>query len=111
MLLYVVVLTIAMIFGGPMKKGLLKTLILIAPMGPFLLAIWAIVRLLRRVDEYVRLKMLETVSIAAAVTAAVTFTYGFMEVAGYPQVSMFAVWPVMGMAWIIVDIIRRVLDR
>lgn len=111
MFLYVVVLTIAMGVGYPMKKGLEKTLILIAPMGPFLLAIWAIVRLLQRVDEYVRLQLLETVSIAAAVTAATTFTYGFMEVAGYPRISMFAVWPVMGIAWILVAIIRGVLDR
>lgn len=111
LILYGIVLTITIYVGEPMKKGLEKTLILITPMGPFLLMIWVIVRLLRRVDEYVRLTILENVSIAAAVTAATTFTYGFMENAGYPQLSMFVVWPVMGAAWILVGVIRCALDR
>jgi hydrogenase-4 membrane subunit HyfE len=111
LILYGIVLTITIYVGEPLKNGLEKTLILITPMGPFLLMIWVIVRLLRRVDEYLRLTILENVSIAAAVTAATTFTYGFMENAGYPRVSMFAVWPVMGAAWILVGVIRCALDR
>ena len=38
-------------------------------------------------------------AIAAAVTAGWTFTYGFLENAGYPRLSMFIVWPVMGAVW------------
>jgi hypothetical protein len=106
MLLYAVVLIIALDVTNPMKTGLLKTLILITPMGPFLLMIWVIARVLRRVDEYERMRTLEEIVIAAAVTAAWTFTYGFLEDAGYPRLSMFTVWPVMGAVWAFAKIIR-----
>ena len=46
-------------------------------------------------DEYQRMQMLETISIAAAITAGVSFTYGFLESAGFPRLSMFAVWGVL----------------
>jgi len=109
--LYAAVLTIALNLGYPMKNGLEKTLVMVTPMGPFLLAIWVIVRMLRRVDEYVRLTILENVAIAAAVTAAATFTYGFMENAGFPKLSMFSVWPIMGTAWVITACVRLTVGR
>jgi len=111
MLLYAVVLIIAIDVGNPMKKGLAKTLVMIAPMGPFLLMIWVIARVLRRVDEYERMRTMESIVIAAAVTAAWTFTYGFMEIAGYPRLSMFTVWPVMGAVWAFAKIILCVRNR
>ena len=68
-------------------------------MLPILLAIWAIVRQVRRSDEFIRKTTMEHIAIAAAVTAGWTFTYGFLENAGYPRLSMFTVWPVMGAVW------------
>ncbi len=38
----------------------------------------------------------ENVAIAAVITAGWTFTYGFLEGVGYPRLSMFSVWEVMG---------------
>ena len=42
-------------------------------------------------DEYQRATYLETFAIGAAVTAGVTFTFGFLENAGFPRLSMFTV--------------------
>ena len=34
-------------------------------------------------------------------TALLTFTYGFLETTGFPKLSMFFVWPLMGAFWVI----------
>ncbi len=99
LLLYAVVLVAALTFGQRMAPGPAQTALYVSPMLPFLLAVWAIVRQIRRSDEFIRKTTLEHVAIAAAVTAGWTFTYGFLENAGYPRLSMFTVWPVMGAVW------------
>lgn len=111
MVVYVVLLLGAMKIGRPMPEGALRTAILVLPMTGFGMAIWAIARHLRRIDEYVRQTLLETFAIGAAITAAVTFSYGFLETAGFPRLSMFAVWPVMGGSWGLVCIVRVLLQR
>jgi hypothetical protein len=61
--------------------------------------VWVIARQFQRSDEFVRLRSLESIALAAGVTAGVTFTYGFLEQAGFPKLSMFTVWGVMGFTW------------
>jgi hypothetical protein len=104
--IYTALLVPSIIYGQAMEAGLLKTFVLTCPMIGFALMIWAIARQFRRMDEYQRLMMLETFALAAALTAAVTFTYGFMETAGYPRLSMFYVWGVMGFFWLVIGQFR-----
>ena len=111
MLVYVVLLFAAIRFGRPMADGLLRTAVLLTPMIGFGLFIWSFARHLGRIDEYLRQNRLETFAIAAAMTAAVTFSYGFLETAGFPFISMFWVWPVMCASWALVCIGRVVLKR
>ena len=99
LILYAGVLVLALSFGPHMAPGALQTAVYVSPMLPFLLAVWAIVRQIRRSDEFMRKLVVEHIAIAAAVTAGWTFTYGFLENAGYPRLSMFTVWPVMGAIW------------
>mgnify|MGYP000908974339 CR=1 FL=1 len=108
---YIVLLVGAIRLARPMDEGVLRTLALVSPMIGFGLMIRAIIRLVARIDEYQRMRMLETFSIAMAITGAVTFTYGFLETAGFPKISMFAVWMVMGVSWGVVGGVRRLLDR
>lgn len=108
---YGVVLVIAMMYGKPMTPGAARTALLLSPMVGFALMIWAIWRMLQRVDEYVRMKLLESIALAAAVTVGVTFTYGFMEIAGYPLLSMFSVWPLFGSAYLVASLTRLVRAR
>jgi hypothetical protein len=99
MVMYLIVLFGALSIGKKMEPGALRTGLLMLPMIPVLLSIWAIARQFKRMDEFIRLRTLESLAIAAAVTAGLSLTYGFLEGAGYPRLSMFWVWPVMGFIW------------
>ncbi|MFC5478343.1 hypothetical protein [Massilia suwonensis] len=109
--LYTIILIAAIRFGRPMAPGVLRTIVLLSPMIGFGAAIWAIVRHLQRADEYIRMRLLENVSLGAAITAGLTFSYGFLETAGYPKLSMFTVWCVLCLSVAAVQLIRKVLDR
>jgi hypothetical protein len=71
----------------------------------------AIVIKCARMDEYMRMRLLENVAIATAITAAVSFTYGFLETAGFPKLSMFTVWIVLAIAFGTVQCGRKLLGR
>ena len=111
LVLYAIVLVAALSIGKRMPPGAAQTLLYVSPMLPFLLAVWVIVRQIRRSDEFVRKTTLEHVAVAAAVTAGWTFTYGFLENAGYPRLSMFTVWPVMGAVWGVLAIAASLRQR
>ncbi len=109
--IYAALLVPTIVYGRRLEDGMVKVLVLSSPMIGFGLAVWAIARHLRRVDEFIRQYTLETLAMAAAITAGVTFTYGFLETAGYPRLSMFAVWPIMATAWIAVNVVRTLARR
>jgi hypothetical protein len=111
LVVYTVLLLAAIRYGRPMADGLPRTLVLVSPMIGFGMMIRAVARHFARIDEYQRMRMLESLAIAAAITGAVTFTYGFMETAGFPRLSMFSVWIVMGSAVAAVTLVRRVTNR
>jgi hypothetical protein len=110
-LFYAVILVVSIDVGPAMSKGIERTLILISPMVPVLVLIGVIARHFARVDECQRLWMLETLALAAAVTAGGTFTYGFLENDGFPHLSMFNVLPTMCFAWIVVILVRWMANR
>lgn len=111
MLLYVAVLFGSIYVAREMAPGIWRTMLLLTPVIPLLLATWAIARHFRRMDEFVRLRSLESIAIAAAVTAGLSLTYGFLESAGFPKVSMFWVWPVMGFVWGVHSCLRLAFSR
>jgi hypothetical protein len=107
MVLYAAAVVATVRVAPGIQPATLKALICIAPMIPIGLAIWAIARHFHRLDEYLKLSMLEDVAVAAAVTAGASLTYGFLENAGFPKLSMFVVWPVMGAVWFALACIRQ----
>lgn len=109
--LYAVVLIGAITVGQKMPEGRWRTMIMVSPMLPFMLALCAVIRQVRRSDEFIRLSTLQNITIAAAVTAGWTFTYGFLENAGFPRISMFTVWPVMGAVWGAVGCLGNLRNR
>jgi hypothetical protein len=111
LLLYTVLLVAAIRFGRPMAEGPARTLVLLSPMLGFGLGLWAIARHLSRVDEYIRQFLLESVALGAAITAGLSFTYGFLETAGFPRLSMFTVWCVLCGATVLVCALRRLVSR
>ncbi|UVW27048.1 hypothetical protein [Massilia sp. H6] len=110
-LLYTVLLVVAVRIGRPMEPGMLRTLLLVSPMIGFGLMLWAIARHIGRVDEYMRRLLLESVSLGAGITAGLAVTYGFLENAGFPQLSMFWVWVVLCASTIVATVIRGVCRR
>jgi hypothetical protein len=96
---YIVLLFGSISFGKRMDEGALRTFVLVLPMIGFGLMIRAIARHVSRIDEYQRQRLLETLALAFGITGAVTFTYGFLETAGFPRLSMFTVWIIMGSSW------------
>ena len=111
MLAYLLVLVGSIMLAKPMDSGTARTLLLISPVVPLMLAVWAIARHFRRMDEFLRMRSLESLAIAAAITAGLSLTYGFLESAGFPKLSMFWVWGVMGLVWGAHACLRCVLSR
>ena len=111
MVVYAATLFGSISLGRPMDPGVARTTLLLSPAIPLLFAIWAIVRQFGRMDEFVRLRSLENFAIAGAVTAGLTFTYGFLETAGFPKLSMFWVWSLMGATWALVAGMRCLVTR
>ena len=111
LVVYGVILVFAMMVGKPMAPGAARTALLLTPMAGFALMIWAIWRMVRRVDEYARMMLLESIALAAGVTVGLTFSYGFLEIAGFELQSMFVVWPVFCISFVVVSAIRTALSR
>ena len=110
-LFYTLLLGLSLTVGQRMAPGALRTAVFILPMAGFLVVAWAVARQIRRSDEFMRKTTLEYLAIAAAVTAGWTFTYGFLENAGYPKLSMFIVWPVMAAVWGVLACVDRLRHR
>ena len=76
-----------------------RDLIAMCPMFPAATVAWIVLRELRRMDELQRRIQLEALGFSFAGTAILTFSYGFLEGLGYPKLSMFTVWPILGVLW------------
>jgi hypothetical protein len=111
LVVYAVLLMMSIRFGRPMADGIVRLAVLLSPMIGFCLALWAIARHLRRVDEYARRFLLESFALGAALTAGLTFSYGFLETAGYPRLSMFSVWMVLCSVTALVCLVRSLQER
>ncbi len=83
----------------------------VTPMIPVIFTVAAIVRYLSACDELERQIQLTSLAVTVGATAFITFTYGFLEGAGFPRLSMFAVWPVMAAAWLMSSIVLRLRYR
>jgi hypothetical protein len=83
------------------SKGLALIGIALLPILGCLAALWAIMRQIRRMDEMQRRIQFEALGFAFAVTALLTFSYGFLEGAGLPRFPVFAVWPLMAVSWVL----------
>ncbi|ONG56169.1 hypothetical protein BKE38_06590 [Pseudoroseomonas deserti] len=79
----------------------LRGAVVLMPMLPVVAMGWVVLRQLRRIDELQRRIQLEALAFAFAGTAVLSLGHGFLELVGLPRLSMFAVWPVMAILWIV----------
>ena len=79
----------------------------LAPMIPVLFVLPLVILTFRQLDEMQARHRLESIAAASVVTGFLALTYGFLERIGFPKLSMFVVWAVLGTAWIVGDWIQR----
>jgi len=109
--LYVAVLVGSIYLAKSMQPGLSRTLVVITPSIPVAVFFWVIARQVRRMDEFVRLRTLESMAISSSVVGAFSLTYGFFEMAGFPKLSMFWVWGILGLSTFIVGGLRCLVKK
>ncbi|MGK9066374.1 hypothetical protein [Stutzerimonas chloritidismutans] len=98
---YVVAVVISSLLLANVHGAVLRTLSALLPILPMLAVATVVIRQIRHLDELARLIHLEGLAVAFVGTALITFSYGFLETAGFPRLSMFAVWSLMGPLWAI----------
>ena len=103
LILYALVLAASLRFlsDDAITQPWLRILVTLAPMVPCGLGCWAILRQMRRVDEFHVRVQFEAIGFAFAATALLSLGYGFLENVGLPRLSLFVVWPVMAACWIL----------
>ena len=96
--LYLVLYAAAMHAVLSMSAGLERTALILLPIAPGIYIIASTIRITRRCDEYIRLRVLQAVGVTAAVTAIWTLAYAYLELLGLPHLSVGLVhavgWPV-----------------
>ena len=111
-LIYMAVLVGSITIAKPMENGWLRTLIVLTPTIPAFGAFWAIIRHFRRMDEYMRVWILEIIALAGGITAFFSFSYGFLEGLGYPKLSGFIVYGIFMGSWLVITFTRKfILER
>ncbi|HUK01508.1 MAG TPA: hypothetical protein VLW26_04440 [Steroidobacteraceae bacterium] len=98
-IVYLALFTVGVTVAPTVQDPTLRVLIALAPAAGIALIIVAVVRLVRRADEYHRARMLQSSAVAAAFTVLWTSCYSFLEIIGFPKLhmawipnSLMAVW-------------------
>jgi hypothetical protein len=82
------------------ESGPLGQTVMLLPILPVWGMLAAVVRFYRQVDEYQRLELLQSVSIAAGVSACLFCSYPFAADAfGLKPLSLLYAWPILAVAW------------
>jgi len=109
---YAVVLTVSiLVLNAIGQSSPWRVPLALAPMVPGVFIVVAVVRHFGRIDELQRRMLLESLGVGFAGTAIITFAYGFLQNVGFPQVSWFAVWPIMAVLWAIGSLVAYVRYR
>ena len=87
--------------------GTVRILLALTPMIGAAMVGWAVMRGIWRLDEMQRRIQLDAIAISFLTTALVTFGWGFAEEAGALRLPTFAIWPIMGVAWLAGLLIAR----
>jgi hypothetical protein len=108
LLVYLIAYAAALWATRSLPGGSMRFALTVAPIVPGLLLIANTVRWYRRCDEFIRLRILQATAITALVTAVWTMVYGYLEIAGLPQVNVSlthtVAWPVF--CWQVIRLLR-----
>jgi hypothetical protein len=82
-------------------SGSWRVTIALTPLIPIAIVFASFIALMQSIDELERQIHLESLAIAAGVTAVLAITYGFLEVAHLPQPSAWYTYAVVMISWIV----------
>ncbi|AJO79583.1 hypothetical protein [Pseudomonas sp. MRSN 12121] len=105
LLVYIATLLLSMYLIPGMDSSAGRIAVSLIPVIPLIVMALVVIRQLRRLDELSQRIQLNALGIAFVCTALITFSYGFLEIAGLPRLSMFAVWPIMGSVWLVATLL------
>jgi len=108
LLLYAGVLAASIwLLNGHWLAATWRPAIALAPMLPIAGCCWVILRQFRRMDEMQVRMQLEGLGFSFVGTAMLTLGYGLLEGVGYPRLTMFWVWPLMAVLWVVGGFMAR----
>ena len=97
---YMILLPFSLISSTSAVEGAIRYLIAIAPAIPFFVAIHAVVKNIRSLDEFQRQVHFKSVVYALLLTGGITFTYGLLESNGLlPHLPAILISPMMIFFW------------
>ncbi|MBV7562174.1 hypothetical protein [Pseudomonas sp. sia0905] len=96
---YVIAVAVSSLTQVMLADGIARTLCALLPIAPMIAVAITVIRQIRQLDELARTIHLEALALAFVGTALITFSYGFLETAGFPRLSMFFVWPLLAALW------------
>ncbi len=88
-------------YVAALPDGLTRDAVALLPMFGVLVIAAAIVRAIRRTDEYGQRKLLGNLAATGGLTMIWALGYAMLERAGWPRLSMSSVWIVVSIAWLI----------
>jgi hypothetical protein len=104
---YVVVLAAAVAWLNANEESAWRVPVALLPLLPMVYGLWNIMLHFRGSDELHQRIQLESLAFGFAGTAMALFTYGFLEMVGFPRVSVWWVWTAMGSFWVIGTFLSR----
>jgi hypothetical protein len=92
-------------------NGPLALLIKIMPALPIWLTFAVVWRYYLRIDEFDRLKFLQTLAISFGIGSCAVVTYSFLADAGLPPLAITWAWPTLATSWGLTTAIVRIANK
>lgn len=96
---YTVLVIVSVTVLNTVDSGAWRYAVAVLPVAPLVFAMRAFIRHLRRMDELQRRIQVEALALGFGATVMITLTYGFLENAGLPRLSLIWVAPLMISLW------------
>ena len=85
-----------------------NVLVMLSPLVPIWLMFWTILRHYQRIDEYLKLQLLQIVALCAGIAAAIYTSYPFAADAfRLPPLDISWAWPIMALCWLVATFLAR----
>lgn len=85
-----------------------RMLVMASPVVPIWLMFWTILRHYQRIDEYMRLQLLQIVGLCSGIAAGIYTSYPFIADAfRLPPLDIAWAWPIMGLCWLLATLVAR----